>query len=136
MSANERPWVIVDADEKTLGRLAVEIANLLRGKNRPDYTPHIDRGCFVVVINASKVRLTGKKEDKKIYAFYSGYRSGLKEVKASILREKHPDRLIRLAVRGMLGKNRLGRKMYRRLKVYASSGHPHGAQKPGVFQVK
>jgi large subunit ribosomal protein L13 len=127
---------MVDAGGRTLGRLAVEIANLLRGKNRPDYTPHIDRGCFVVVTNAGKVRLTGKKEDKKIYAFYSGYRSGLKEMKASTLRERHPDRLVRLAVRGMLGKNRLGRKMFRRLKVYASAGHPHGAQKPGVFEMK
>lgn len=129
---NERTWVVVDVANKPLGRIATTIADLLRGKNRVDFTPHVDGGNFVIAVNAAKVQLTGKKNEKKIYAFYSGYRGGLKEIPAEILRERHPDRLVKLAVRGMLPKTRLGRKVFRRLRVYAGAEHPHGAQKPGT----
>jgi len=128
----ERAWVVVDAADKTLGRLAVKIANVLRGKDKPTFTPHVDTGGFVVVINAEKVKLTGKKDEQKIYQRYSGYRSGLKEIPASVMRERHPDRLITLAVKGMLPKNKLAVKMLTRLKVYAGDQHPHVAQKPQV----
>lgn len=113
-----------------MGRLAVKIANILRGKNKVTFTPHVDTGDFVVVINAEKVKLTGRKDEQKIYQRYSGYRGGLKEIKASVVRERHPDRLIKLAVKGMLPKNNLGRKVFGRLKVYAGGGHPHTAQNP------
>jgi large subunit ribosomal protein L13 len=126
----DRDWFVVDAEGKTLGRLAVKIANALRGKDKPTFTPHVDTGAFIVVINAEKVYLSGKKNDDKIYQRYSGYRSGLKEIPASVVRERHPDRLITLAVKGMLPKNTLSRKMMTRLKVYAGEKHPHEAQKP------
>jgi len=125
-----RKWLLVDADGKTLGRLAVRIADALRGKDRPTFSPQVDTGDFVVVINAEKVKLTGRKEDQKMYKRYSGYRGGLKETKASVLRARHPDRMITLAVRGMLPKNNLCRGMVRRLKVYAGNEHPHEAQGP------
>lgn len=125
-----RSWVLVDAKDKRLGRLATKIADALRGKNKATFTPHVDTGDFVVVINAAKVHLTGKKNEQKKYARYSGYRSGLKEIPASVLRERHPDRLIKLAVKGMLPKNNLCRGMTSRLKVYAGEDHPHAAQKP------
>ena len=124
----KRDWLLVDAEGKVLGRLAVEIANALRGKTKPTFTPHVDTGDFVVVVNADKVRLTGRKEDQKIYQRYSGYRGGLKEVPASAMRAKHPDQLIKLAVKGMLPKNHIARGMFRRLKVYAGPEHPHEAQ--------
>lgn len=127
---NDRSWLLVDAQDKPLGRLAVKIANILRGKNKVTFTPHVDTGDFVVVINAGKVKLTGRKDEQKIYQRYSGYRGGLKEIKASVVRERHPDRLIKLAVRGMLPKNNLSRKLFRRLKVYAGDRHPHAAQNP------
>ena len=123
-------WVLVDASEKVLGRLAVKIANVLRGRDKVVYDPHMDTGDFVVVINARKVRLTGKKDEKKIYKSFSGYRDGLKEVKASVVRERKPERMIREAVRGMLPKNRLMRKVFGRLKVYPDAEHPHAAQEP------
>jgi len=123
-------WVLVDASEKVLGRLAVKIANVLRGRDKVVYDPHMDTGDFVVVINARKVRLTGKKDEKKIYKSFSGYRGGLKEVKASVVRERKPERMIRDAVRVMLPKNRLMRKVFGRLKVYPDAEHPHAAQKP------
>jgi len=126
----DRTWVLVDADAKPLGRLAVGIANVLRGKDRPTFSPHIDTGEFVVVINADKVLLTGRKEEKKIYKRYTGYRSGLKETPASVVRERHPERLIKSAVHGMLPKNKMGRQVFRRLKVYAGGEHPHSAQNP------
>lgn len=126
----ERAWYVVDASGKTLGRLAVKIANALRGKDSPAFTPHVDTGAFVVVTNAEKVKLTGKKDEQKLYQRYSGYRSGLKETPASVLRERHPDRLIKLAVKGMLPRNNLSRKMMTRLKVYAGAEHPHEAQQP------
>jgi large subunit ribosomal protein L13 len=125
---SSRGWVLVDAAGRPVGRLAVQIANLLRGKNKPVYTPHVDMGDFVVVINAAKVVLTGRKEEQKIYARYSGFRSGLKEIKASVMRQRHPDWIVKLAVRGMLPKNNLSRKMFRRLKVYPGEAHPHAAQ--------
>lgn len=125
-----RAWFLVDAKDKPLGRLAVRIADILRGKNKVTFTPHIDTGDFVVVTNAEKVKLTGNKNEQKVYQRYSGYRSGLKEIKASVLRERHPERLIKMAVHGMLPKNNLSRKVFRRLKVYAGAQHPHAAQNP------
>ena len=129
-----RAWFIVDAEDKVLGRLAVEIANVLRGRNKPTYTPHVDDGDFVVVVNAEKVKLTGKKEQQKIYQRYSGYRGGLKKTPASVVRERHPERLIQLAVKGMMPKNTLNRHAYKRLKVYAGPDHPNEAQNPQVLE--
>ncbi len=126
----ERNWYVVDAEGKTLGRLATEIAKILRGKHKPIYTPHVDTGDFVIVINADKVRVTGKRLDQKIYYRHSGYIGGLKAVPLRRMLETHPERVIEHAVKGMLPKNRLGRKMYKKLKVYASPDHPHQAQKP------
>lgn len=132
---DNREWYLVDATDKVLGRLAVEITNVLRGRNKPTYTPHVDTGDFVVVVNAEKVKLTGKKDEKKIYQRYSGYRSGLKEETAGSLRERHPDRLIKHAVQGMLPNNKISRQMFSRLKVYAGNEHPHEAQKPQVVEL-
>lgn len=125
----ERKWCLIDADGQILGRLASKIANILRGKEKVIYTPHIDTGDFVVVINAEKVKLTGKKEEQKVYKRYTGYPGGLKEEPLKRVRERHPDRIIRHAVAGMIPKNRLGRAMLRKLKIYAGSVHPHEAQK-------
>ena len=122
--------MLVDATDKPLGRLAVGIANALRGKNRPTFSPSVDTGDFVVVVNAEKVKLTGKKEEQKIYHRYSGYRGGLKEFPASVVRERHPDRLVKLAVRGMLPRNKMAKRILGRLKVYAGDEHPHEAQNP------
>jgi len=127
---NNRAWFLVDAKDKPLGRLAVKTANILRGKNKATFTPHMDTGDFVVVINADKVKLTGRKEQQKTYKRYSGFRGGVKETKASVVRERHPERLIELAVKGMLPKNNLSRKLFTRLKVYAGEQHPHTAQNP------
>jgi large subunit ribosomal protein L13 len=126
----ERGYVLVDASEAPVGRLAVRIANALRGKDKPTYTPHIDTGDFVIVINAEKAVFTGNKEDKKIYVDFSGYRGGRKEYTTAEIREKHPERIIKDAVWGMLPHGRLGRSLFRKLKVYAGSEHPHEAQKP------
>lgn len=123
-----REWFVIDATDKPLGRLAVLIADLLRGRDKPTYTPHVDTGAFVVVVNAEKVKLTGNKEDKKIYQDYSGYNSGLKERTAAVIRAKDPTRIITQAVQGMLPKNRLMRRTATRLKVYAGPDHPHAAQ--------
>jgi large subunit ribosomal protein L13 len=125
-----RRWVVVDADGKSVGRLAVTIANALRGKDRPTFAPHVDTGDFVIVVNAAKVRLTGRKEEQKTYMSYSGFRSGLKIQSAAQVRASHPERIIQHAVRGMLPKNKLAIQMMRRLKVYAGAEHPHAAQKP------
>ena len=133
---NKRDWVVIDAKGKSLGRIAVVISKLLRGKNRVDYSPQVDNGSFVVVLNAADVKLTGKKEEKKIYQTFSGYRDGLKRTKAATIRERHPERLISLAVWGMIPKNRTGRKLMRRLKVFAGSAHPYSAQKPQKADVK
>jgi len=126
----EREWLLVDATDMVLGRLASEIAQILKGKRKPVYTPHVDTGDFVVVINAEKVRLTGNKATQKNYYSYSGYPGGLKEVPFARMIEKHPERVIEKAVKGMLPKNSLGRAMNRKLKVYAGPEHPHEAQKP------
>lgn len=126
----DRAWLLVDAADQPLGRVAVKIADALRGKDKPTFTPHVDTGDFVVVINAEKVKLTGNKEENKIYKNYSGWRGGLKEVKASVVRQRHPDRMIRQAVHGMLPHNALCRRAERRLKIYAGSEHPHEAQQP------
>lgn len=131
----ERKWYIVDAKGKTLGRLASEVAKVLRGKHKPEFTPHIDTGDFVIVINASQIELTGKKLTDKIYYRHSGYPGGLKQISARDLREKRPERMIELAVKGMLPKGSLGRKQFKKLKVYAGSEHPHAAQQPVELQV-
>lgn len=131
----QREWILVDAEGQVLGRLAVQLAEILRGRHKPIYTPHMDTGDFVVVINAEKIRLTGKKEEQKIYATYSGFRSGLKEVSAEALRAKHPERLIKLAVKGMLPNNALSRKAIGKLNVYAGDKHPHAAQKPRKYEL-
>lgn len=132
---NRRKWILVNAEGQVLGRLASKIAARLRGKHLPDFTPHVDLGDFVVVINAEKVRLTGRKWDKKIYYRHSGYMGGLKATTAKKMREEHPERLIYYAVKGMLPKNRLGRKLLKKLKVYAGPEHPHEAQQPEPVQL-
>jgi large subunit ribosomal protein L13 len=134
-SAIERKWVLIDAAGKPVGRLAVRIANILRGKDKPTFTPSVDTGDFVVVVNAEKVKLTGRKEQQKTYARYSGYRGGLQEIPVARVRERHPDWIITLAVRGMLPKNHLSRTLLRRLKVYAGEAHPHAAQNPVAVEV-
>lgn len=125
-----RNWQVVDADGQVLGRLAVQIANILRGKNHPTYTPHLDTGDFVVVVNADKVRLTGKKEEQKVYMTYTGFRSGERRRTAAQVRERHPERLILHAVKGMLPRNRLAARLLTKLKVYSGPEHPHTAQQP------
>jgi large subunit ribosomal protein L13 len=132
----DRKWLLIDAEGKVLGRLAVHISNILRGRHKPTYTPHIDTGDFVVVINADKVKLTGNKEEDKVYQTYSGWRSGLKEFSAATIREKKPDMLIYEAVKGMMPKNRLSRQSIKKLKIYAGSEHPHEAQGPEAYEVK
>jgi large subunit ribosomal protein L13 len=126
-------WYTVDAAGKTLGRLASEIARRLRGKHKPEYTPHVDTGDYIVVINASQVKVTGKKNTDKVYHSHSGYPGGLKTITFEKLLAKSPERVIEKAVKGMLPKNILGRAMYRKLKVYAGSEHPHMAQQPQVL---
>lgn len=128
--ANQRKWILVDAENQVLGRLATQIAVRLRGKHLPQFTPHVDLGDFVVVVNAEKVRLTGNKWDQKVYYRHSGYMGGVKETPARKLNQEHPERMVRLAVWGMLPKNRLGRKLIKKLKVYRGSEHPHEAQQP------
>jgi len=123
-------WHIIDADGRVLGRIATEAARLLQGKHKATYTPFIDMGDHVVIVNAGKVKLTGRKEDQKIYRQHSGYEGGLKEVRARIVREKKPTKLVEDAVHGMLPKTKMGQAMYRKLKVYAGPDHPHAAQKP------
>lgn len=125
-----RTWWVIDASEMNLGRLATKVATVLRGKHKPTYTPHIDCGDYVIVINASKVNLTGNKLDDKIYYNHSGYTGGLRERTARTMREDYPVEMIERAVKGMLPKGRLGRQMYTKLFVYVSSTHPHQAQKP------
>ena len=126
----QRQWYVVDATGKTLGRLASQIAVVLRGKHKPTFTPHLDMGDFVIVVNAEKVRVTGRKLDQKVYYRHSGYPGGLKSITLRDQLEKHPTRVIEAAVRGMLPRNRLGRKLMKKLKVYAGPDHPHQAQNP------
>ena len=130
----ERKWYVIDAEGKVLGRLASEIASVLRGKRKPIFTPHVDCGDFVIVINADKVVLTGDKLHQKIHAYHTGYPGGRKEVSYAEMMEKRPEKVIELAVKGMLPKNRLGRKMIKKLKVYTGSEHPHTAQAPEVYE--
>ncbi len=126
----QNDWLVVDAAGQTVGRLATRLASLLRGKHKPNFTPHQLGGDFVIVVNADKVVFTGKKLDDKVYTRYSGYQGGLKKTTAREMLAKHPERVLERAVWGMLPKNRLGRKMIRRLKVYAGDTHPHQAQQP------
>jgi large subunit ribosomal protein L13 len=131
----KREWCLVNAEGKTLGRLASEIANVLRGKHKPIYTPHLDCGDYVIVINADKVRVTGRKLDQKVYYHHSGYPGGIKSISLRDQLQKHPERVLQAAVRGMLPKNALGRKMMRKLKVYAGDAHPHQAQQPKMLEL-
>ncbi len=126
----QRQWHVIDAEELVLGRVATEAARLLQGKHKAVYTPHIDTGDHVVIVNAAKVRLTGRKEEQKVYRYHSGYEGGLREERAKDVRQKNPVRLVEEAVRGMLPKTKLGEAMWRKLKVYAGGEHPHAAQKP------
>ena len=128
-------WHIIDADGRVLGRIATVAARLLQGKHKVTYTPFIDTGDHVVVVNAAKVKLTGRKEDQKIYRQHSGYEGGLREERARLVRQRKPERLVEDAVRGMLPKTTLGEAMYRKLKVYAGPDHPHTAQKPSKLEV-
>ncbi len=125
-----REWLLVDAAGKPLGRLAVAIANALRGKNKPSFAPSVDTGAFVVVVNAAQVKLTGSKETDKMYQRYSGWRGGRREMPAAAMRARHPERMLTQAVHGMLPGNHLCRRMLRRLKIYAAAEHPHQAQQP------
>ncbi|MDY6881646.1 MAG: 50S ribosomal protein L13 [Desulfatiglans sp.] len=129
-----KKWYVVDAKDKVLGRIATEIAVRLRGKHKPIFTPHADTGDFVVVINADKLKLTGRKWDNKIYYRHSGYIGGLKQITAKKLLEKRPEDILRFAVRGMLPKNSLGRRQLKKLKVYAGPDHPHQAQQPEILE--
>tara|TARA_B100000212_G_scaffold342123_2_gene327750 strand:- start:2913 stop:3341 length:429 start_codon:yes stop_codon:yes gene_type:complete len=131
----KRDWVIVDAKDQVLGRLAVKVANLLRGRDKPTYTPHVDTGNFVVVINADKIVLTGKKNEQKKYMFYSGYVGGEKYLSVSQMQERRPDFVVKHAVKGMLPKNRLASKMLTKLRVFAGDEHPHEAQQPKAVSV-
>jgi large subunit ribosomal protein L13 len=129
----EQKWFLVDAKGKTLGRLATRIAILLRGKHKPIFTPHVDTGDFVVVVNAEKVNLTGKKWEEKFYIYHTGYPGGLKSTSAGKVKKTKPQRLITMAVQGMLPKTKLGKKMIKKLKVYSGEAHPHQAQQPEVW---
>jgi large subunit ribosomal protein L13 len=136
VNLDQRKWHVIDADGVVLGRLAAKVANVLRGKNKAVYTPHLDAGDFVVVVNAEKVRVTGKKETDKTYMTYSGWKGGEKFTTVSDLRARHPEMLIHRAVRGMIPKNRLGRVLLTKLKVYKGKDHPHAAQQPAALTVK
>lgn len=131
-----RKWFVVDADGKVLGRLATRVATILRGKHKPTFTPHLDVGDHVIVVNADKVHLTGRKRADKMYRWHTGYIGGLKEVRADDMIRTHPERVIEWAVQGMLPKNRLGRAMAKKLKVYRGTAHPHEAQRPQTLEVK
>jgi large subunit ribosomal protein L13 len=135
-SPRDRRWHIIDADGQVLGRVASRASRLLQGKHKPSWTPFIDHGDHVVVINAARVKLTGRKEEQKIYRQHSGYEGGLREQRAKIVRQRQPIRLVEDAVRGMLPKTKLGEAMYRKLKVYAAADHPHAAQKPAPLEVR
>ena len=132
----ERKWYVIDANDVPLGRVASKAAHILRGKHKVTYTPHIDCGDNVIIINAEKVKLTGNKEEKKMYYNHSMYPGGLRERTAKVMRERYPEEMVERAVKGMLPHNRLGRQMYKKLFVYKGSEHPHMAQKPEVMEVK
>jgi large subunit ribosomal protein L13 len=135
-SDRERNWLVVDASGQTLGRLATRIADVLRGKRKPEYTPHIDVGDFVVVVNAEKIAVTGNKRQQKLYHRHSGYPGGLRSRNLEQMLERRPEEVLRLAVKGMLPRNRLGRAQLRKLKVYAGPDHPHAAQQPQPMEVE
>jgi large subunit ribosomal protein L13 len=132
----ERKWYVVDAEGKTLGRLATEVAAILRGKHKPTFTPHVDTGDHVIILNASKIELTGKKLTDKIYYRHSQHPGGLKSRTALEMRTNYPERMLELAVKGMLPKNTLGRQIFKKLHVYAGSEHPHQAQQPEVYELR
>lgn len=132
----QRKWYVVDARDQVLGRLAAQIARRLCGKHKAIYTPHIDTGDYIVVINADKIRLTGKKLDQKVYHRHTGYPGGLKSVVARDMLRRHPERILEHAIRGMLPKTKLGRRMFKKLKIYAQPDHPHAAQQPEVLTLK
>jgi large subunit ribosomal protein L13 len=132
----EREWHVVDATGQTLGRLATHVARILRGKHKPTYSPSVDTGDYVIVVNAEKVYVTGRKLDQKTYYRHSGYPGGLKQITLRDLLQKHPTRVIERAVRGMLPKNRLGRQMFKKLKVYVGPDHPHAAQQPRPYELR
>jgi large subunit ribosomal protein L13 len=134
-SSPDRQWHLIDANGQVLGRIASRAARLLQGKHKPTWTPYLDRGDHVVIVNAARVRLTGNKEEQKIYRRHSGYEGGLREERAKIVRQRTPIRLVEEAVRGMLPKTKLGNAMYRKLKVYADADHPHAAQQPHPLEV-
>lgn len=134
-SSVERQWHVIDAGEQVLGRVATIAATLLQGKHKPRYAPFLDTGDFVIVTNAKRVKLTGAKDQQKLYRHHSGYEGGLREERAKILRQRRPARLVEAAVRGMLPKTKLGKQMYRKLKVYAGPDHPHTAQQPTRLEV-
>jgi large subunit ribosomal protein L13 len=131
----QREWLVIDAKDQTLGRLATQIAHILRGKHKPIFSPHMDVGDFVIVINCEKIHVTGNKLDAKRYYRHSGYPGGIRSVTLRQQLDRFPDRVIRTAVRGMLPKNKLGRQMIKKLKIYAGDNHPHQAQKPKVFEL-
>ena len=131
-----KKWFVIDADGVTLGRLASEVASILRGKNKPQYAPNVDMGDYVIIVNAEKVAVTGKKLEQKMYRRHSGWVGGLKEVRMDKMLATHPERVLEHAVKGMLPKNALGRKMFSKLHVYAGAEHPHAAQKPETLEVK
>jgi large subunit ribosomal protein L13 len=131
----ERDWYVVDAEGETLGRLASRIAPILKGKHKPIYTPHLDCGDFVIIVNAEKVRVTGRKLDQKLYHRHSGYPGGLKSISLRDQLDKYPERVLQAAIRGMLPKNKLGRRMIKKLKVYAGDSHPHQAQQPRPLEL-
>ena len=131
----KRDWFVVDATDQTLGRLSTEIARRLRGKHKPEFTPHVDTGDYIVVTNAAKVAVTGAKMQNKLYHRFTGYVGNLKTMSLKDMLAKHPERVIEMAVKGMLPKNPLGREMYRKLRVYSGSDHPHSAQQPQVLDI-
>jgi large subunit ribosomal protein L13 len=135
LSEIERHWYVIDADGKTLGRLSTEVANLLRGKNKPEFAPHLDCGDYVVIVNAEKIQVSGKKEDQKLYRHHSGYPHGFKEENLKSLRERKPEAIIERAVRGMIPHTRLGDHQITNLKVYAGAEHPHQAQQPKPYEL-
>jgi len=132
----ERKWFVVDAEGQTLGRFASEVAKILKGKHKPEYTPHVDCGDYVIVLNCDKIKVTGNKASQKVYRRHTGWVGNLKEVSYGDMMQKHPDRIITHAVKGMLPKNSLGRQMIKKLKVYTGSEHDHSAQKPEVLEIK
>lgn len=131
----DHAWFVVDAEDKTLGRMATEIARRLRGKHKPEYTPHVDTGDYIVVVNAEKVRVSGNKFNDKMYYRHSGYPGGIKEMNFKDMQDRHPERIVEKAVKGMLPRNPLGRAMFKKLKVYTGAEHPHTAQQPQPLEI-